>query len=539
MARVKRGRAKRFVRLRERWRDASLKTSFMVYMLVFLMAALILSTVTGSMFAGLQNEMSADAYETSGLYVYDADEKALVPARSLSIDAAGNELFVQRAEDARAPILLDDAPKSLMIEGARAYPYVYETAGEEDGAASLDERFASSEELLGYKGEGGIPARDVAAYDAAAREVFDDWMAENPDNPYGSFIGGAEGARFGDLLVSPVGYYAHMEPTEGARVLSALFGLLTFLMFPLWFGLCIFAAARRFFRLRLAPGLSVLDDAAAKIADEDLDFQVAYDRKDELGRLAASFEKMRASLAQSQRELWRTAEERKRLNAAFAHDLRTPLTILKGKIELLEAHLNAGDASAEQVKASARALARQVDRLERYVGAMSGLQKLEDRAVACEELPFDAVAESIDDIGHGLSAEAGRRFALHVSPTCDAARPELHVDRTIVGEVAENLMGNAMRFAGSRVDARLDVREGALVLIVDDDGPGFSPAALDHGCAPFFSETPSESHFGLGLNIASLLCERHGGALSLENRPGGGARAVARFAMSSPGVEKA
>ncbi|WP_080801293.1 sensor histidine kinase [Arabiibacter massiliensis] len=509
MARVKRKRPqkKRFARLRERWRNASLKTSFMVYMLAFLLAALVLSTVTGSIFASLQNDMTADAYEMAGIYVYDAEQNALVPARSLSVDEAGNELFVQRADDARSPIALDDPPQSLVIES--------------------------------YKGEGGIRAQDVAAYDARARELFGEWVADNPGNPYGGLFDGTDAARFGDLLVSPTGYYAHTEPSEGARVLSTLFGLLTFLMFPLWFGLCIFAAARRFYRLRLAPGLAVLDDAAAKIADEDLDFQVAYDRDDELGRLAGSFETMRASLADSQRALWRTAEERKRLNAAFAHDLRTPLTILKGKIELLDAHLGAGDATPEQLKASAEALARQVERLERYVAAMSGLQKLEDRAVARETLPFDEVAEGIDDIGRGLAADAGKRFALSVSPACDAARPALHVDRTIVGEVAENLVGNAMRFARERVDARLDVREGALVLVVDDDGPGFSPAALDHGCAPFFSETPSESHFGLGLNIASLLCERHGGSLSLANRAEGGARATACFALSLPEVGKA
>ena len=336
------------------------------------------------------------------------------------------------------------------------------------------------------------------------------------------------------MPVSPVGYYLSSSPSPSAAALSALFGLLSFAMFPLWFGVCIFAAARRFFRTRLEPGLSTLDAAASKIADRDLDFHVEHDRDDELGHLASSFETMRASLAASQRALWRTAEERRRLNAAFAHDLRTPLTVLKGKVELLGARLQAGDAAPEQLEASAAALARQVERLERYVEAMSGLQKLEDRVAAPERQTFDAVATGIDDIGRLLAAVAGKRFALSVSPACDVARPPLRVDRAIVDEVAENLIGNALRFARTRADARLDVRDGALVLTMDDDGPGFSANALEHGCAPFFSETPSESHFGLGLNIASLLCERHGGSLSLANRPEGGARVVARFAMDAP-----
>ena len=115
--------------------------------------------------------------------------------------------------------------------------------------------------------------------------------------------------------------------------------------------------------MRLAPGLAVLDNATEKIAKQDLDFTVARGRDDELGRLAQSFETMRASLAESQKALWRTAEERKRLNAAFAHDLRTPLTKLKGKIELLDTRIKAGTASPEQLEASTASLSAQVERL--------------------------------------------------------------------------------------------------------------------------------------------------------------------------------
>lgn len=359
-------------------------------------------------------------------------------------------------------------------------------------------------------------------------------------------------------MTSAVGYYLSTMPSPGARALNTLFGLLSFLMFPLWFGVCIFAAARRFYRMRLAPGLTVLDDAAAKIADQDLDFAVSYDRDDELGRLARSFETMRASLAESQRALWRTAEERKRLNAAFAHDLRTPLTILKGKVELLDARLQSGDASPEQLASSAASLSVQVERLERYVAAMSGLQKLEDRVAEPTVQPFDAVAGAVDDIGRTLCRKEGEApegagdpnatraegragridFALYVSTRCDVDRPAFAVDRSLVEEVAENLVGNAARYAAGRVDARLDVRDGFLVLAVEDDGPGFSPEALAQGCAPFFSETPSKDHFGLGLNIAALLCDKHGGSLKLDNRAEGGARATAYFAVNFPAVDK-
>ena len=260
---------------------------------------------------------------------------------------------------------------------------------------------------------------------------------------------------------------------------------------------------------------------------------ISYDpESDELGHLATSFRgQPDVAGRKSQRALWRTAEERKRLNAAFAHDLRTPLTILKGKIELLDAHVQSGNVPAERLAASVASLAAQVERLERYVAAMSGLQKLEDRAVVARPTGFDSVAGMVEDAGTGLAAHADRTFALSVSARCDRERPELCVDQAIVGEVAENLLNNAMRYASSQVDARLDVRDGALVLMVEDDGPGFSNAALERAYAPFFSELPSAEHFGLGLNIASLMCEKHGGDTALEEPRGRRSARVSRGSL--------
>ena len=68
----------------------------------------------------------------------------------------------------------------------------------------------------------------------------------------------------------------------------------------------------------------------SKIAQNDLDFHVESPSSDEMGQLCQSFETMRASLEANSRALWDAVEERKRLNAAFSHDLRTPLTVLQG-----------------------------------------------------------------------------------------------------------------------------------------------------------------------------------------------------------------
>ena len=531
----------------------------MGYMLTFLLAAIVLSLTTGAIFGNLQNRVDANGYEQTGLFIYNADTAQLVPARSIAIDTEGNAVFVEAARDSASPLAANEVSPSTVIVDASDYYHeaelsasldsIEEAASDEEPAASGGKSAAPSDALI-PSSETQVAPAILAAYDEAARTAFDEWASVHPESPYAEYVGAAaaagsaagpgESADEGDvpaaegagaLLVSPIGYYLHTPPSAEANALSSLFGLLAFLMFPLWFGVCIFAAAHRFYRLRLAPGLTVLDDATAKIANQDLDFHVSYDRADEMGRLATSFETMRSSLAESQRALWRTAEERKRLNAAFAHDLRTPLTILKGKIELLDARVQSGAASPEQLDASVKSLAEQVERLERYVNAMSGLQKLEDRVAEPGDVSFDDAARLVEDIGQGLARNGEVTFSLFISPRCAEGRPRLHVDRAIVAEVAENLVGNALRYARTSVCARLDVEDDALALIVDDDGPGFSPEALANGCAPFFSEAPSKDHFGLGLNIAALLCERHGGSLALANRAEGGAQVVATFSQ--------
>ena len=80
-----------------------------------------------------------------------------------------------------------------------------------------------------------------------------------------------------------------------------------------------------FYRKRLKKPFAILEGAVDRIGRKDLDFTVSYASEDEIGRLCASFEEMRKSLEENQKEMWKLVEDQKQLNAAFAHDLRTPL----------------------------------------------------------------------------------------------------------------------------------------------------------------------------------------------------------------------
>ncbi len=274
------------------------------------------------------------------------------------------------------------------------------------------------------------------------------------------------------------------------------------------------AAGAVFYRWKLKEPIALLAEGVRRVQSQDLDFTLPETSGDELGRLVSAFETMRAGLLRSNRELWRQAEERKRLNAAFAHDLRNPITVLKGSVTLLRR----GDRSPGTVDR----LERYILRVEEYVEAMSGIQRLEQLPVRSAPVETAALAAELEETARALGP------GLEVSVL--TAGPETAVvDRGIFLTVAENLAGNGARFARSGLEISLGREGEVLTLAVGDDGPGFPEALLREGPKPFGRVAEEGEHFGMGLYICDLLCRKHGGELKLENRPGGGAIATATF----------
>lgn len=279
---------------------------------------------------------------------------------------------------------------------------------------------------------------------------------------------------------------------------------------PVYSALCILAAALLFYRDKLKKPLAELRLASEKISNNDLNFTVASDRDDELGQLCASFETMREALAQNFSEMWRQMEERKRLNAAFAHDLRTPLTVLKGYNEMLQA---GGD---EQTRATAVTMQRHISRLEHYADTMSQLRRLEDTQPICQQTPLKTLAASLHESGSILCGQMGKQFFMQNKVNS----PTLTLDGDLISQVHSNLIANAIRYAVASVTLCLEETQDGLLLSVSDDGPGFDKISLEKAADPYFTGEKAD-HFGLGLYTSKILCEHHGGWLRLENTPSG------------------
>ena len=313
-------------------------------------------------------------------------------------------------------------------------------------------------------------------------------------------------------------------------------GQIALCAFVITAALAFLADAWWFYHWKIKKPLAILNQAAQKIGQSDLDFHVESPSADELGKLCQSFETMRASLEENNRALWDAVEERKRLNAAFSHDLRTPLTVLQGYSDLLLDALPSGDLSPEKTVDTVLTMKRSLMRLQRYVESMNSLQRLEDLQPQKTSLSFSALCGRLRETGKILRQEGFSFSSQGDGP--------VSLDTELLFQVYENLLSNAGRYAQSQVWAAAVLEGPVLSLTVEDDGPGFPPAALKRAAEPYYrgDNSPSpqgELHFGLGLYICRSLCEKHGGHLTLANRPQGGARVTASFqveAVPGPGT---
>lgn len=112
---------------------------------------------------------------------------------------------------------------------------------------------------------------------------------------------------------------------------------------------------------------------------------------------------------------------------------------------------------------------------------------------------------------------------------------QIWIDQSILQNTAENLISNGLRYAKKMVSIDFSYEQDRILLEVSDDGPGFPPVILQKGVTPFLhhDDTSQQNHFGMGLYICRLLCEKHGGNLTLENTSDG-AKVIASFNIMEP-----
>ena len=307
-----------------------------------------------------------------------------------------------------------------------------------------------------------------------------------------------------------------------------LYEICVWILPPITYLTCFILAGLIFYRSKIKKPLMLLTASASKIAASDLGFSIEYDRNDEMGLLCKAFEKMRSALEKNNREMWRQMNERKKLNAAFSHDLRTPLTVMEGHLGILQKYTPQGKLSADDVMQTYAAMARQIERLKNYASSMNTLQRLEDVPIVRKQLAASDFTAKLNDTAEMIC----ERKKLSISDK--TAATSLCVDPEIVLQVFENLLSNAVRYAKSSISIQYAVANDTFSITVTDDGTGFDDTVLKSATNPFYTtekKSGTGQHLGLGLNICKILCERHNGNIILSNDIEAGASVTVRFGM--------
>ncbi|MGD1819874.1 MAG: ATP-binding protein [Pleomorphochaeta sp.] len=301
---------------------------------------------------------------------------------------------------------------------------------------------------------------------------------------------------------------------------------------PVFFGVGIILAAFLFYKNKLKKPLELLNDASKKISETNLDFHIIYDSKDEMGQLCNSFETMRKSLEENNLEMWRAMEERKRLNAAFSHDLRTPLTVLKGYLDFLEQYLPENKISKEKMLSTFDKMSSSIDRLENYTYQMSEIQRLEDIQVDFKGVDYKDLINQLKSSSDLLILNTNLKLNFKSELIDDK---NLLIDSTIIMRVYENIISNSIRFAKSMIDVNIYIHNPYLIIEIEDDGKGFSDEDLKNALNSYYKNNPDndKSHFGLGLYISNILIKKHNGLIKLSNSKDNGAKVNIKFLINN------
>jgi signal transduction histidine kinase len=275
------------------------------------------------------------------------------------------------------------------------------------------------------------------------------------------------------------------------------------------------AAAALLARGLVAP-LRQLTAAAEAMAAGDLSQQVQVRSRDEVGELGQAFNQMASDLQAAE-------SVRRQMTADIAHELRNPLSVIRGNLEAIQDGIYPADAEhLAPIYEETMLLQRLVQDLRLLSLADTGQLPLIRTDVDVAELLAGSAASA-----QAAAQDRGISIALDVPPTEQGALV-VHGDADRLRQVIGNLVGNALRYtpAGGQIALRARPDGHRVRLAVSDTGQGIAPEDLPHVFDRFYrgdtSRDRASGGSGLGLSIARALIEAHGGTIDVQSTPGEG-----------------
>lgn len=262
----------------------------------------------------------------------------------------------------------------------------------------------------------------------------------------------------------------------------------------------------RFLR-RTARPIGEIMDATEQVARGDYSARVRVGGPPEMRRLSSSFNEMISRLETND-------EQRRRLLADVTHELRTPLSIIRGNVEgMLDGLYPRDDEHLAPIVEETKQMARLLEDLHTLATAEAG-------ALQLHREPTDITAMLSDLVAAFTPRATARGVAISQKI---GEWPDVELDPIRIRQVLENVLSNALRYtpAGGEIAIETAIRGDRLVFAITDTGPGVAAADLPH-LFDRFTKSSDSGGSGLGLAIARNLVQAHGGEITAENRIGHG-----------------
>lgn len=264
-----------------------------------------------------------------------------------------------------------------------------------------------------------------------------------------------------------------------------------------------------------------------KIEKQDLDFKIESSGIFEVDRALFALEHLKQALKNSLAEQWQADKLRQDQISALAHDLKTPLTIIRGNTELLY-----DTVLTDNQKECADYIEGSVVQMQDYVETLINMTKAKENFSFCRQnVKLSPLLQEIHTQAKGLCAAKN----IHLEWGENFNQEYILADSEQLIRAFANVLSNAIEHtpAGKTVFFDVYEKDSSIICSITDTGNGFSPEALKRGTEQFYMDEQSrhsKSHYGIGLYVANSIITQHDGQLILSNsEKTGGAQVVIKI----------
>lgn len=288
---------------------------------------------------------------------------------------------------------------------------------------------------------------------------------------------------------------------------------------------------------RIIKPIEALKTGVQHIKDGDLTYQVIPTSKDEVGELSKVFEEMRLRLKHSIEQTLQYEDNRKMLLSHISHDLKTPITAIKGYVEgILDGVANTEEKQDRYI----RTIYRKANEMDKLIDELFLFSKLDVQTVAYDFIPLDVNSFTADMVGE-MKFDLDKT-GITLTTSLPPETIMVVADPEKLSRVLTNVIDNSVKYMDlqSQLQVKSSLQENKAITVlvhandeeafitVEDTGPGIEEEALPYIFDRFYRAEQSRNSetggSGLGLAIVKQMVEGHGGRVWAENRPEGGAR---------------